>query len=274
MREGKIKEFFEEKTEKIAAKIERTPMEKFFVFFLILITVTALTLGYLQMKKNIESPLYSSYMRAERGKIQEKYQIPDINLGDSIEQSKLKAQDSDLDGLDDYSEIYIYGTNPYMEDTDGDGIWDKQEIQRGTNPNCPEGQNCEIQSVLLGGNEDMEIINLNQVAGYPASLNSNFNDFLGIQAELLKGDISLEELGITDPEMQKLFEMMKTGQAVDTSQLSAEEKNQVLNTLKNLQPEDIREELIKRGIDKSVLDQVDNETLEDLFFETLNLYNK
>ena len=53
MREGKIKEFFEEKTEKIAAKIERTPMEKFFVFFLILITVTALTLGYLQMKKNI-----------------------------------------------------------------------------------------------------------------------------------------------------------------------------------------------------------------------------
>ena len=41
----RIKEFFEQKTERIANKIEKTPMEKFFVFFLILFTISALVLG-------------------------------------------------------------------------------------------------------------------------------------------------------------------------------------------------------------------------------------
>lgn len=58
----------------------------------------------------------------------------------------LKNRDTDGDGLSDYDEIYVYKTSPYLEDTDSDGISDKQEIEQGTNPNCPQGQNCNIET--------------------------------------------------------------------------------------------------------------------------------
>lgn len=52
----------------------------------------------------------------------------------SLEQ--LKNMDSDNDGLSDYEEIYIYHTNPYNPDTDGDGYSDgNDEVQHGYDPN-------------------------------------------------------------------------------------------------------------------------------------------
>ncbi len=36
--------------------------------------------------------------------------------------------DSDGDGLTDYEELYIYGTDPYNPDTDGDGLTDGEEV--------------------------------------------------------------------------------------------------------------------------------------------------
>jgi hypothetical protein len=42
--------------------------------------------------------------------------------------------DSDNDGLSDSDEIHIYGTNPFISDTDGDGRSDGEEVLAGTNP--------------------------------------------------------------------------------------------------------------------------------------------
>ena len=42
--------------------------------------------------------------------------------------------DSDGDGLTDYEEIHIYGTNPLVTDTDGDGYPDGEEVRAGYNP--------------------------------------------------------------------------------------------------------------------------------------------
>lgn len=39
-----------------------------------------------------------------------------------------ESVDSDKDGLSDYSELYMYETNPYVADTDGDGYNDKYEV--------------------------------------------------------------------------------------------------------------------------------------------------
>jgi hypothetical protein len=44
------------------------------------------------------------------------------------------ASDRDQDGVSDYDEVAIYGTNPDLADTDGDGIPDGIEIMRGFNP--------------------------------------------------------------------------------------------------------------------------------------------
>lgn len=54
----------------------------------------------------------------------------------------LQTKDTDGDGLNDYDELNKYQSSPYLKDSDGDGIDDKTEAVRGTDPNCPEGQNC------------------------------------------------------------------------------------------------------------------------------------
>lgn len=48
-----------------------------------------------------------------------------------------ESPDSDGDGLSDYEEIYIYGTNRYWYDTDHDGLPDGFEVRAGLNPLDP-----------------------------------------------------------------------------------------------------------------------------------------
>jgi len=45
--------------------------------------------------------------------------------------------DTDNDGLTDFEEKYIYGTDPKNPDTDGDGLLDGFEVKIGTDPNIP-----------------------------------------------------------------------------------------------------------------------------------------
>lgn len=64
---------------------------------------------------------------------------------DQIEEDRiaaLKTKDTDGDNLSDYDETYVYRTSPYLKDSDGDGIDDKAELAKQTNPNCPEGKDC------------------------------------------------------------------------------------------------------------------------------------
>jgi len=66
---------------------------------------------------------------------------------DKIDPSKrledeAKRRDTDGDGLSDYDEEHLYGTSPYLADTDGDGSPDNVELATGQNPNCAKGQVC------------------------------------------------------------------------------------------------------------------------------------
>ncbi len=47
--------------------------------------------------------------------------------------------DRDGDGLYDDDETDVYGTNPDVYDTDGDGVGDGEEVYVGTDPLVPEG---------------------------------------------------------------------------------------------------------------------------------------
>ncbi len=56
-----------------------------------------------------------------------------------LEGDDLRELDSDGDGLTDWEEIHIYGTDPYNPDTDGDGLTDYEEIYiYGTDPLNPD----------------------------------------------------------------------------------------------------------------------------------------
>jgi hypothetical protein len=66
---------------------------------------------------------------------------------EAAEVERLKTTDSDLDGLMDYDELYVYKTSPYLSDSDSDGFDDKTEIFSDHNPNCPEGRDCDGSSL-------------------------------------------------------------------------------------------------------------------------------
>ncbi len=93
----------------------------------------ALVFGVFFLWKHIASPFVISYVG------------PKFLTGDEKEQQEmetLKKQDTDADGLDDYSELYIYKTSPYLKDSDSDGAEDKTEISQGEDPNCAPNMPC------------------------------------------------------------------------------------------------------------------------------------
>lgn len=56
------------------------------------------------------------------------------NLDEILNNTDPWLDDTDLDKLSDYDEIYTYNTDPNKEDTDEDGLMDGNEIIKGTNP--------------------------------------------------------------------------------------------------------------------------------------------
>ena len=125
----------------------------------------------------------------------------------------LQTSDTDGDGLSDYDEIYIYGTSAYLADTDSDGISDYDEIMRGSDPLCPEGQDC------YGLNDPASLGNVNtlnatsseeEIAGEDLAV---LEEIISGQADpnflrnlLLENGFSEEELsGISDEELQMAY---------------------------------------------------------------------
>lgn len=99
--------------------------------------VLAVTLGFLRFRDNMYRPfaLNSSIPPFLR----EQVDTPDA----------LRYRDTDIDGLNDFDELYVYNTSPYLADTDSDGINDKEEIEKGRNPLCDEAKNCDSTNLAL-----------------------------------------------------------------------------------------------------------------------------
>lgn len=69
------------------------------------------------------------------------FSVADSDIGKTL---ALQNQDTDLDGLSDYDELYVYKTSPYLPDSDSDGYADGQEVKNNEDPNCPAGQVCGL----------------------------------------------------------------------------------------------------------------------------------
>jgi len=266
----KNKGFFQQRTEKIVTEVEKTPLEKFFVFFLVLISISALVLGFMQFRKDIEGPALSSYLERKRGELMDKY-APSATTATAELTNRLKNQDSDLDGLDDWSEINIYHTNPYLADTDNDGIPDKQEILQGTDPNCPKGMDCSaiVLTLPVAGSEGTNT-NLNSIINTLGE--ADLQTIMQYEQDLLAGKVTLEQLGINNPELQNLFDQMKNVPASQGANLNSEEKTQAVTDLKKMTPAQLRAELLKRGMDKATLDQIDDQTLLQMLDQLIATY--
>jgi hypothetical protein len=107
----------------------------------VVIGLTTLILGLVQIRKNIVRPFV-------RG-AEIKFRTPEEIEAES--EAKLKAQDTDSDGMNDYDELYVFRTSPYLEDSDSDGINDGTEIASNTDPNCPKGKECRMAKLEGSG---------------------------------------------------------------------------------------------------------------------------
>lgn len=104
--------------------------QKIGVILLSVFSVFAIGLGILQIRNTMYAPFALNN------------KIPPLVRDDINTNEALMYRDTDKDGLNDFDELYVYATSPYLADTDSDGIADKIEVDKGTNPICPEGQSC------------------------------------------------------------------------------------------------------------------------------------
>lgn len=104
--------------------------QKIGVILLSVFSVFAIGLGILQIRNTMYAPFALNK------------QIPHMVKDDIQSNEALMYRDTDKDGLNDFDELYVYATSPYLADTDSDGLSDKAEVEKSTNPTCPEGQNC------------------------------------------------------------------------------------------------------------------------------------
>lgn len=111
--------------------------QKMGITLLSIFAVLAVGLGILQIRNTMYAPFALNK------------EIPYVVKNDIETNEGLMYRDTDKDGLNDFDELYVYITSPYLDDTDSDGISDKTEIEKGSNPICAEGQDCS-EAALSG----------------------------------------------------------------------------------------------------------------------------
>lgn len=233
--------------------------EKRALILLIVILVVGVPLSIWQISSSISSPFAikkTNKTNNANASVSQVSQTPVIE--------NLRELDTDLDGLSDYDELYRYETSPYIADSDSDKISDKIEVDQGTNPNCAEGQTCGRQDVADLVNADEQLTNLENMsveqlrqlmidAGAPTEqVNSISDDDLLSTYESILATENINTNTVTD----------NTNEAFSLDAIDYE-------TLLNLNAEEIRQLLIEGGVPQATLDQVDDESLKEIYIESL-----
>jgi hypothetical protein len=169
-----------------------------------------------------------------------------------MQDDQLRAQDSDQDGLTDYEELRVYGTSPFIADTDSDKIADADEVKAGGDPNCPVGKNCTLANAEFAtgtrtsspyaGPEILAIID------NPAE----------IRRLLIEGGVDARVLETIDDQSLQLLAQ----EALNATTQPTPEK---LELIKNLQPSQIRALLREQGFADDVLSQITDDQLMAIF---------
>ncbi len=214
--------------------------------------LAAIVLGFFQFLYQINKDIFARFK-------------PNATVSGPEDLLGLKEKDTDQDGLSDYDELYLYGSSPYLQDTDSDGINDQREIVAGSDPNCPQGQNCF--AFWSSG-----------TAANPATDNS---DLLSNQISSVQLRQTLKQAGMTDEELaqfsdEELFQLyqqelagMQSGSSVaDTSAVDLPVANPA-----DLTPAQIRQYLKEAGVSSTLLDQVSDDELMNLAAESLQAQN-
>lgn len=221
--------------------------------------IAALILGFFHIVNSIRSPFITNRTNSNSS-------LAAITEADR----KLQQQDTDQDGISDYDELYQSETSPFLKDSDSDGTDDKAELSLGTDPNCPTGKTCGL--VLTPSTNG----DINSGASNSNSSVADTTDAATIRQTLKDAGAPVYILDSTDD--ATLLQMYRevTG-AAGTANSNGSETNtsstdetDVLTSLRDLSPTEIRDLLVQGGVDRTTLDQMDDTALRQLFQQAID----
>lgn len=158
MDQQRVKEFLEKKAEGVVENIEKTPAKKLITSVLVLVSFGVIFLGYLQIRTQLDKPFLADKLIEDKGKIRGPREFLEFYKKEQANKEEiltLQQRDSDVDGLSDYQEIYIYRSSAYNTDSDSDGLSDYDEISKNEDPNCPTGQKCDEEGFVVQPNSNI-----------------------------------------------------------------------------------------------------------------------
>lgn len=238
--------------------------EKLGFIGLIVLAISIIYLGFRQMGNVIKGP-FASRMAASLA------QPKEAELNEAEQMAVLKQKDTDKDGLSDYDELYLYQTSPYLADTDSDGISDKTEIEKNTDPNCPQGKDClGSSSTALVGEIATSTMGLG-VGQMPSAdqilLQSLFGenpDPKTLREFLLKQGVDKKTLeSFDDAELLQTFKELvsATSAPVLTAPLAP------VPDFSELNAKDLRDLLRQQGVSEEALKKISDEELMEMVKE-------
>jgi hypothetical protein len=199
---------------------------------LLIVAIIAITsLWVVQLRRNIISPLYAGSQNNQSVAANQ----PTQNEID------LKLKDTDSDGLNDWDELNLYKTSPYLADTDSDTFPDKQEIDSNNDPTCPQGQSCASTTSITNTETESSFSN--------SSLENLLNNTVSGTATISP---------TTTPSTE------------ETKTLSVDEKKALRDAFGvNPNAKDLRQFLLQAGMNQKTLDGLSDEQIVATFNEMI-----
>lgn len=210
--------------DKIKQRRKLTKEEKFGLFLLLIVGGLGAIFGLKSFPAMLNRP-FEIQLASYNGP---RFMTTSEREAEAVE--KQKSTDSDSDGLNDYEELYIYKTSPFLADSDSDGFNDKEEIFSSHDPNCPEGKDCNqaVATAVDSGGTGSDVQQQNE----------------GLAQVLNLGSVNLPSNGFSSIEEATVF-------------------------LTNLDPASIRSMMLNQGVPKEVIDQMTDAEIKDLMKNAL-----
>ncbi|MBU1132400.1 hypothetical protein KKC32_04110 [Patescibacteria group bacterium] len=169
----------------------------------------------------------------------------------------LKGKDTDSDQINDFDEMYVYETSPYLADSDSDGISDFDEISKGEDPNCPLGQECFRSSTGEAAAEQSSTAEVNVDNISPAQL----REILVSSGNFTREQVdAIDDATILEAYKQTLKDNPDLQDSMNGSPTTAPE---------NLSVAEIKQLLLDQGVEESMLQEFDDATLKQMYLDAL-----